>query len=269
MLKLLRANFFRLWQSKALWLCTGGAFAFSTAFLLKLQVDGGTALDEVFCQVFPFLPLLYAAFLSLFLGTEYQDGTLRNKIVTGHARWKVYAASLLSGIAGCWVILLGWLLSAPIGALKFGWFRAPAAGLALELAVALGIVAALAAVLTLLGMLLPNRAVAAVLAMLLALGLLLLGSVFYNTLCEPEYLSGLVMTDNGIEMGEPSPNPNYVSGTMRTVFQFLVDTLPTGQSILLANQELGRPGLSLAASAGIVLLCSGCGTAAFRRKDLK
>ena len=85
MRNLLRANFSRLWKSKALWLCAAGAFAFS------------------------------AAFLSLFLGVEYQDGTLRNKIIAGHARWKVYAASLLSGAAGCWVVLLGWLLSIPIG----------------------------------------------------------------------------------------------------------------------------------------------------------
>ena len=255
MRNLLRANFSRLWKSKALW--------------LRADPEGGIALDEAFGQVFPFLPLLYAAFLSLFLGVEYQDGTLRNKIIAGHARWKVYAASLLSGAAGCWVVLLGWLLSIPIGVLKFGWFTAPAAGLALELAVALGIAAAIAAILTLLGMLLPNRAVAAVLAILLVLGLLLLGSVLYNALWEPEYLTGMVMTANGIEMGEAQPNPNYISGTLRTVFQFLVDTLPTGQSILLANQELGRPGLSLAASGAIVLLCSGCGVAAFRRKDLK
>ena len=144
MRNLLRANFSRLWKSKALWLCAAGAFAFSAAFLLGLRADpeGGTTLDEAFGQVFPFLPLLYAAFLSLFLGVEYQDGTLRNKIIAGHARWKVYAASLLSGAAGCWVVLLGWLLSIPIGVLKFGWFTAPAAGLALELAVALGIAAA-------------------------------------------------------------------------------------------------------------------------------
>ena len=269
MLKLLRANFFRLWRSKALWLCFGGAFVFSTLFLLNFPADDAIALDEVFAQVFPFLPLLYAAFLSLFLGIEYQDGTLRNKIVTGHARWKVYTASLLSGIAGCWVILLGWLLSTAIGAAEYGWFQAPAAGLALELAVALGTAAALAAILTLLGMLLPNRAVAAVLAILLMLGLLLLGSYFYNALCEPEYFSGMVMTTNGFEAGEAQLNPNYISGTLRTVYQFAVDALPTGQSILLANQELARPVLSLCASVCLVLLSSAAGLLAFRRKDLK
>lgn len=40
------------------------------------------------------------------------------------------------------------------------------------------------------------------------------------------------------------------AGTLRTVYQFAVDALPTGQAILLANQELTHPGLSLAASAG-------------------
>lgn len=34
------------------------------------------------------------------------------------------------------------------------------------------------------------------------------------------------------------------------MYQFAVDALPTGQAILLANQELTHPGLSLAASAG-------------------
>ena len=65
------------------------------------------------------------------------------------------------------------------------------------------------------------------------------------------------------------PNPNYVSGTLRAVYQFAVDALPTGQSILLANQELEHPILALSASAGLVVLCSVVGMAVFRRKDLK
>ena len=75
-------------------------------------------------------------------------------------------------------------------------------------------------------------------------------------------------TLNGFEIGEPLPNPNYISGTLRTVYQFAVDALPTGQAILLTNQELTHPGLSLAASAGLVLLSSAAGILAFRRKDL-
>ena len=123
--------------------------------------------------------------------------------------------------------------------------------------------------LTLLCLLIPNRAVSAVAAILLMFGLIVVGSVFYNALCEPEMASAAVMTANGFEVGEPGPNPNYVSGALRTVYQFIVDALPTGQAILLANQELAHPAVSLCASVGIVLLSGAVGMAIFKRKDLK
>ena len=123
--------------------------------------------------------------------------------------------------------------------------------------------------LTLLCLLIPNRAVSAVAAILLMFGLIVVGSVFYNALCEPEMASAAVMTANGFEVGEPEPNPNYVSGALRTVYQFIVDALPTGQAILLVNQELAHPAVSLCASVGIVLLSGAVGMAIFKRKDLK
>ena len=80
----------------------------------------------MFLQVFPFLAILHAAFTSLFLGTEYQDGTLRNKLIAGHPRWKVYGAYLITAAAGCFVIVAGWLAGCAVGAMRFGWFTMPA-----------------------------------------------------------------------------------------------------------------------------------------------
>lgn len=164
MLKLLRANFYRIWRSQALWLCAAGAFVFSAAFLLGVHAgeDGSATLDNMFLQVFPFLAILHAAFTSLFLGTEYQDGTLRNKLIAGHPRWKVYGAYLITAAAGCFVIVAGWLAGCAVGAMRFGWFTMPAQTMLLVLAVALLLTAALTAIFTLVGLLLPNRAAAAV-----------------------------------------------------------------------------------------------------------
>ena len=254
MLKLLRADFFCLRRNRAFWLCTAAAFVLSSAYMLLADGDSTQTLEQHLLQVFPFLPILHAAFVSLFLGLEYQDGTLRNKLIVGHSREHVYLSRLLVSITGCFGILLAWALSAFTGISKFGRFTAPAGTLLLAAAVIL---------------LLTNRAVSAVTSILLMFGLLALASVFYNALCEPEMASSAIMTVNGFEVGEPLPNPNYISGTLRTVYQFAVDALPTGQAILLANQELARPVLSLAASAGLVLLCSAAGMLAFRRKDLK
>lgn len=209
MCKLLRAHFYRLRRSRALWLCMAAAFALSALFQLRIGADNESmnTLDVIFLQVFPFLPILHAAFISLFLGVEYQDGTLRNKLIAGHSRGTVYAAYLLVSIAGCFAILLAWMASAVIGVVKFGWFAAPAEVLLLNAVTILLLTAALAAFLTLLCLLIPNRAVSAVAAILLMFGLIVVGSVFYNALCEPEMASAAVMTANGFEVGGRSPTP--------------------------------------------------------------
>ena len=271
MRKLLRADLFRLRRSRVLWLCMAAAFVFSTFFLLRLGTDNESmrTLDDAFLQLFPFLSILHAAFIGLFLGVEYQDGTIRNKLIAGHSRGKVYGAYLITAVMGCFAILLAWVASVVIGVVKFGWFAAPAGTLLLCTAAILLLTMAEAAILTLLCLLVTNRAVSGVAAILLAFALLLLGSSFYNALCEPEMTSAAVMTANGFEIGEPEPNPYYISGTLRTVYQFAVDALPSGQAILLANQELTHPLVSLCASIGITLLVSAIGLAVFKHKDLK
>ncbi len=271
MLKLLHASLFRLRKSRLLLLCMTAAFAVSSIFLLQIggSEESVWTLDEALLQILPFLPVLYAAFIGLFFGMEYQDGTMRNKIVAGHTRSAVYLSQLLTAMLGCLGILLAWALSAAVGAVRLGWFVAPWTELLLRAAVILMTMTAMAAILTLFAMLITNRAVSGVTAILAAFALLLLSSYLYNALCEPELLSAAIMTETGYEVGEPMPNPNYIGGTLRAAYRFLSEALPSGQAILLANQELTRPDLSLCASLCTALLMTGAGIAVFRRKDLK
>lgn len=62
MCKLLRAHFYRLRRSRALWLCMAAAFALSALFQLRIGADNESmnTLDVIFLQVFPFLPILLA-----------------------------------------------------------------------------------------------------------------------------------------------------------------------------------------------------------------
>ena len=108
MAKLLQANFFRLRRSWPLLLCMSGAFALSVIFMLNMFKSSSEShsLDAAFLQLFQFLPILHAASISLFLGVEYQDGTLRNNLIAGHSRAAVYFSSLIAAITGCMAILL-------------------------------------------------------------------------------------------------------------------------------------------------------------------
>ena len=56
---------------------------------------------------------------------------------------------------------------------------------------------------------------------------------------------------------------------MRTFCQFLMETMPTGQAILLANQELPQPLLSLGASVVLTVGITLVGLGLFEKKDLK
>lgn len=110
-----------------------------------------------------------------------------------------------------------------------------------------------------------NRAGGAVLAILVFLALLFAASYCYNQLQVPEMSAAAIFTENGIEIGDPQPNPNYVEGAARNALQFVVDFLPTGQGILIASYEaehLWQMGLySVLITAAVTLLPDG--TAAF------
>lgn len=271
MRKLLRANLYCLRKSKALLLCMAAAFGLSVFFMLNIGTENEDmhSLDEIFTQVLPFLPILHAAFVSLFLGIEYQDGTIRNKIAAGHSRTAVYGAFLITSIVGCFAVLAAWLMSAVVGVIRFGWFSSSAGTLLMSAALILLLTAAEAAILTTLCISVTNRASSAVAAILLMFCLIAVSSALYNALCEPEMTSAAIMTANGVEIGEAQANPRYIGGTLREIFRLVLDSLPSGQAILLANGEIERPVLSLCASAVITLIVGAAGSAIFKRKDLK
>lgn len=273
MRKLLRADMRRVWRRPALWLCVGGAFLMAAGFMFYTigrfaNSNGMPTIDAIFRETLPLLPIFDAVFVGLFLAIERQDGALRNKIICGHRRAHIYLSYFLAAAVGCLVILLAWTVGGLLGVIRLGWFSASAAELiALSAVVILGTVA-MAAIYVLLCMLVPPRT-AAVGSIVLALVLMVTASVFYNALCEPELQSGMIMTLDGMAMSDPEPNPDYVSGLRREVYQFIVDALPTGQTIQIANAELSRPVLSLCTSICLAILTTLAGAIAFRRKDLK
>jgi hypothetical protein len=100
--------------------------------------------------------------------------------------------------------------------------------------------------------------------------ILFVASYCNNRLHEPEmYSARPVFTGNVVELSEPTQNPNYVSGNMRRIYGFLVDFLPAGQGILMANMEAMHPLLMPLYSLIIVSSTTIVGVLIFQRRDLK
>lgn len=279
MARVLSANVSSLRKNKAFWICMLGMVVYAVSFSFSTYYDylEYGALSSPAHLIFnhqPLMGILSAVFCSLFLGTEYSDGTIRNKLIVGRTRTEIYLANFMTvalasilfyAICLAFVLLFGFLLlDLRLSSMQVG---------VLAGTVLVGVMSILAfcAVFTMLSMLNQRKAVVAVISILLALGLLLLSSMLDSRLSEPEFYDNYVLTASGVpELATESvANPRYLGPTARAICQFLQDFLPSGQSIqifsLTQTQMWQMPLYSLL----IVALTTSAGVFFFRRKDLK
>ena len=276
--KLMRAGLFRLRRDRVFWLCLGAMVVVAAGQMTMGVQQSRVMAAEGYTVMLAgsFFPLVQAVmvcisvFTGLYLGTDHSEGALRNRMMVGHSRGRIYLAGLGTAMTGTLCFLAAWLLGGGLPVLLHRELWQMGAGqTGLYILVALFSALALTSILTLVGMLAEKKSTAAVVSILLALGLVLVSTWLYSRLLEPEMESGLIITAGGMEWGDPTPNPRYVSGALRQVFQGLLNLLPTGQAVLLADMAVDRPLWNLLASAAVILTATLGGMAAFRRKDLK
>ncbi|MCI9263386.1 MAG: ABC transporter permease [Oscillospiraceae bacterium] len=276
--ELMRAGLFRMKRDRVFWLClgamliiAGGQMSMGVRQCRAMAAEGYTVtLEGSFFPLIQAVMVCVAVFTGLYLGTDHSEGGLRNRLMVGHGRGRIYLAGLGTAMTGTICFMAAWFLGGGLPALFYRDLWQMGAGqTGLYILVALFSALALTSVLTMVGMLAEKKSTAAVVSILLALGLVLASTWLYSRLLEPEMESGLIITAGGMEWGDPTPNPRYVSGALRQVFQGLLNLLPTGQAVLLADMTVDRPLWNLLASAAVILTATLGGMAAFRRKDLK
>lgn len=273
--KLFSANSLRLKKSKIFWGCLIVTIGFSV-WAMCLGCNAArmygreTTLDDYLFKIVPYLGLVLAPFAAVFLGVEYGEGTLRNKLIVGHTRENIYLANLATcACAALAMAALDLTGGFAAGAPQVGLWQGGAGRLVSQILVYAGIAVSLAAFFTMIGMLSTRRASTMAISLFGYLLLLVMASYFYNALLEPEMASEMIVTQNGIEIGDPSPNPGYIGGTQRVLYQFMMILLPTGQAIQMANAEYGPALPQVALSLGMAAVFTAIGLALFRRKDIK
>lgn len=279
MSRLLCADFAKLKKNRFFWLCIIGMVGFGLFMkimeyiTMQQYADEAPPLDSMLSVYSMVIGFLTAAFVSLFVGTEYSDGTIRNKIIIGHSRAAIYFSNLITCSAAGFFMCLAYLLPAlaagiPLCGIKTADFRYLAGMILCSFIMTL----AFTSLCTLMGMLCQNKAMTAVIT-ILSVCLLFVASVYISAkLNEPEtYPEISAFADDGSVIdARDVPNPGYVRGTQRQIYEFLDEFLPTGQSVILTRGDKGASFLLMSAySAGITAVAAGMGIFIFRKRDIK
>lgn len=255
-------------------LAAGALFAgFRIYALFSDQIDYGipSVLDDAVFSYAQLIGLTAAVFVSLFLGTEYSDGAIRNKVASGCSRINIYlsgfltvsAASVLS-LAAYWAVMLA------VGIPLFGFLEMGAGKALLTLLGVLLMTVAFCAVFTFITMNCTSKAANAVVCILLFFVLLVASTYVYARLDAPETIQGYTLGVNGeFVPTQLEPNPKYLQPGPRKVFEFLRDLLPTAQGIQYSIQTFTDPARLMVLSLALFAGFTGAGVALFRKKDLK
>lgn len=277
--KLLSANFIRLKKDTFFRLCiifmaAMGALLPVLDYHTMITYDITLYIDNSFFGYISFMVIVFSAFCSLFIGTEYNDGTIRNKLIIGHKRIDIYLSNLTVCIAAGVIMCIAYLIPyLAVGIPLLGFFHINnISAIWIFLGCSFVLIIALAAIFTLISMLNQNKAISAVICILGLFVLLMAGSFINSQLSQPEYFEEFAYMDPGTKelTIEPSmANPYYIRGTQRRIYEFLNDFLPGSQVVRLTSMDAPNPELLAMYSGIIATAATGLGIFFFRKEDIK
>ena len=277
MRKLIAANFFRFRKDRFSWCVVGIIVVLSLGNVFNSAYEAMAAsgyvmsLDGYYFGQAPLIGAYLALLISMFLGTEFSEGTIRNKLCIGHKREEIFLSNFISCALATIVLTAVWMLTS---ALLFGMIGTLEIEMEVSefvgyIFVAMGFAVSFAALYTVIGSLSSNKAMTVIYTFAVFIIFAMAASALDNRLCEPEMNVVTTVVGTQLVEMEPTPNPLYLSGAIRTVCEVALELLPTGQALLLSNVAVEYPVRAIALSAVFTIVTLLVGSMLFRRKDIK
>lgn len=277
MRKLLSANITRLWKEKLFWLVLGfmaigsAGFSWLTYETAMKNTDMQFYVEDLIFNMLPMLGSVFVIFIGMHLGTEFDEHTIRNKLIVGYNRTQVYFAEYITCLAASLILLAVMLLaSGTSGYFLFREFQYGWSEIAFMVFCCVLITAVLSAMIVGICFNTNSRAISLIASFVFLFAIMLLASFCINALAEaPTTYSDIRITMDGVQLGEMIDNPAYIDGTQRAIYELIADILPTGQSIQLNNLECERADRWPMLSGIMLLIVTILGYIPFRKRDVK
>lgn len=279
MRNLIFANFSRLWKSKIFWVLETFCFAFGvfsyTLVAINTRNLGHGWLEynahTYFYLPIMFLPAVIAVFACFFIGTDYSDGTIRNKLIAGHSKSGIYLSYLLTTYMAV-IFFVGAYLFAVItvGLPLVGSSVITYVQLHWRVFNILLILIEYVSLFVLLAMLDSNKARNVVVSLLVAFLIILIGMMFYSQYMQPEFVNRVVpLPDGGFELKKGEANSKYLSGTIRTVFEWVTLIIPHGSALMSLDKRLAFDWRNPIIAVVLTIMTIVSGIQLLNKKDIK
>lgn len=259
MRSLLTAGFVRLGRSRIFWaemLVLVGEMLF---MLIDQRFFGKREfpLDSFFLYSVKGLGIYIAVFADVFLGAEYRDNAVRNKLMGGHGRSKIYLSFwILCYVSGLIFFTTDILTACTLGLPIYGAPLMPLSQLLALLFLTVLMTGAFCSIYTMVVMLARGKFILALPSYLL-MGLL-------SILVE----AGNHAPKTSVAVQSVSDGVWTAGSILQTLYSFLWDFLPVAQSLQLKTGYVAHP-LRLALYSAVIMLCTNlAGILLFQRKDI-
>lgn len=275
---LLSANFTRLRKSRTILASVIFMETYVAAVLIYVQIQVSLGSEIAFDTLFlngyglggfiAFPGLLLSVVCGIFIGTDFSDGTLRNKIVAGKSREKIYLSNFFTcSFVGIVLNLIYVTVICVVGLPRFGGIEMPVHPFLYLILDGTLMIVAYTSFYNMLTMLLKDKTTAVVAGMVITLVSMFLSFYLMMRTFEPEFITITSLTDSDIAE-KVVPNKKYLSGCAVKIVQF-IDFLPSGQSIQISHMTAPNIQYMWLYSFMIIMITNITGISVFRKTDLK
>lgn len=223
-----------------------------------------------------YLLFVLPVFVGIFVGTEYSDGTIRNKMIVGHLRADLYLSKLIVCSLADEILMFAniavlWIL----GKLLVGGTSLTAAQFLAYLSVIFFATLSLTAILLLIAMSVQSKAAGSVSCILFVLIMMFSSLFVFQSLSAQEYIEVPsevninTDTEEADIVYEKEKNPRYLTGIKRRIYSTINDVLPFSQIYQFGMTDVEQPGVMMIYDCFILIFTTGIGIVILKKKNLK
>jgi ABC-2 type transport system permease protein len=275
MYRLLDAGFERIKKNKVFFGCIIATIGIAIFMLVSNYLDmknynAEISTSELISNYLPMIGIFIAVFSGLFVGTEYSDGTIRNKIIAGHKKINIYLSNfIISSIVSILFQIIWTIFVLIIAVPVFGKPIIELNQLLITSLDSIMFIIAYSAIFNFISVLSCNKTISSVTCILLFFIMLGVTASLFNIIQTPETVQrGGLNPDTGVVSFEEVPNPHYPSDAKRQFYQTIVDIIPMGQAFSLGARLPTNIYMLPIYSLALIVVFNGTGIYLFNKKDL-